>query len=305
MSIQHALWRLLLLVALAPAAARAQDVYFFENFDDGDYDPVALAFGDAFQNTIGTGSASGDWTVEPDGPGFDLQSLLAVSSPASDETGGSGSYAWAAKIATVPALAQGGFWIAVDVRVDAASADGVNRSVSVGIAARCRHIYGDPSRCDAFDAGHRYYRLSYALIGAGDFDDPGAPAQTGQLRLVEMHGDGQVDAVTDASSVAAGGTFTLSLEGTLLEGGALRLVGRMSNGVEVSRVEGVDPTPLEGPGFGIRNGASVQGAGGLASNGGLDADFDDLLLTPEPDGALAASCACLALALLRGARSTR
>ena len=305
MSIRNALSRLLMLVALAPAAARAQDVFLVENFDDGDYDPGVLVFGDASQNTIGTGSASADWTVEPDGPGFDLQSLLAVSSPASDETGGTGSYVWAAKVATVPALAQGGFRLAVDVRVDAASADGVNRSVSVGIAARCRHIFGNPSSCDAFDAGHRYYRFGYALAGAGDFDDPGAPAQTGELRLVEVQGDGQVDAAVDASAVAAGGAFTLSLEGTLLEGGALRLVGRMSDGVAVARVEGIDPTPIEGPGFGIRSGASVQGAGGLASNGALDADFDDLLLTPEPDAVLAAACAWLALVLLRRARSAR
>jgi hypothetical protein len=307
MQIRYALSSLLMLVAVAPAPATAQDVFLFEDFDDGNFDPNVLEFGDEAQRTIGgtpetSGSTSTEWTVEPDAPGFDLEALLAVSSPASDETGGFGSYAWAAKIAEVPELAQSGFTLSVDIDVDAASADGANRSVSVGIAARCRYFFGDPPPCVAFSSVNRYYRLSYALVGAGDFDDPGAPAQTGELRLVEVAGDGQVDAVVDAIGVAASGSFELILEGTPLAGGALRLVGRIDNGVSELSVEGVDPTPIEGPGFGIRNGASVQGFGGARSNGTLDADFDDLLLVPEPAGAFAASCAGLALAQLRRAR---
>jgi hypothetical protein len=40
------------LLSLIAARSVTAQVFLFEDFDDGDYDPGVLLYGDAFQNTI-------------------------------------------------------------------------------------------------------------------------------------------------------------------------------------------------------------------------------------------------------------
>lgn len=192
--------------------------------------------------------------------------------------------------------------------MDEAIAEGPNRSLSVGVVARCSYLYNS-TNCASFDANlaSRYYRLSWAIVGEGSFPDAGAPLATGMLRLVEHAGDGQVDATVAGLTVPPGTPFTLRLEGTVV-GDTLALVGRMSNGVEEVTVQAVDPTPLVGPGFGVRTGGAVKGFGGADAIGALDVDVDDLRVAPEPSGAAVAaglSLACLLGLRARGAQRPR
>jgi hypothetical protein len=94
-----------------------------------------------------------------------------------------------------------------------------------------------------------------------------------------------------------GTPFTMRLTGRVA-GATLELVGEMTDGVSTAAVRGVDPTPLAGPGFGVRTGGFVRGFGGANANGALEVDVDDVLV-PEPDSAASGVVAMLCV-LLRG-----
>lgn len=284
----------LLLCCAAPAAAQT---YLFEDFDDGSHD---LALYGGAGHTIGGGVSSQSYAVEPDGGGSDFELRLDLLSLASDESSSVGSYVWPAARTLVPALSDASFVVSAQFEVDEASAQGPNRSLSVGVVARCSYLY-NADNCVSFDASipSRYYRLSWAIVGEGSFVDSGAPLVTGTLRLVEHEGDGQVDTTVSALSVPAGVPVTLRLEGTVV-GDTLELVGRMSSGVASVEVQEVDPTPLVGPGFGVRTGGSVKGFGGSDATGALDVDVDDLLVAPEPSAAASMLVALVSLFTHRG-----
>jgi hypothetical protein len=294
--------RLALVVLLAcrsvPAAAQT---YLFEDFDDGSHD---LALYGGAGHTIGGGVSSQSYAVEPDGDGSDFELRLDLVSLASDESSSVGSYVWPAARALVPALSDASFVVSAQFEVDEANAQGPNRSLSLGVVARCSYLY-NADNCVSFDATipSRYYRLSWAIVGEGSFTDSGAPLATGTLRLVEHEGDAQVDATVSAVSVPAGVPVTLRLEGTVV-GDTLELVGRMSNGVDSVEVHEVDPTPLVGPGFGVRTGGSVKGFGSSNATGALDVDVDDLLVAPEP-GDAASALVALGLVFSRRFRVSR
>jgi hypothetical protein len=269
----------------------------FEDFDDGSHD--LTLYGGA-GHTIGGGVSNQSYAVEPDGDGSDLEMRLDLVSLASDETGSVGSYVWPAARTLVPELSDASFVVSAQFEVDEASAEGPNRSLSVGVVARCSYLF-NADNCVSFDASipNRYYRLSWAIAGEGSFTDAGAPLATGTLRLVEHQGDAQVDTTVSALSVPAGVPVTLRLEGTVV-GDTLELVGRMSSGVASVEVEEIDPTPLVGPGFGVRTGGSVKGSGGSNSTGALDVDVDDLFVAPEPSAAASVLVALVSLLLRRG-----
>lgn len=127
---------------------------------------------------------------------------------------------------------------------------------------------------------------------------------TGELRLYEHQGDGQVDATVSGIAVPIGAPFRMSLAGTVV-GDSLALVGRMTDGFAVAEVEAVDPTPLVGPGFGVRTGGSVRGFGGSNAAGALDVDMDDLGVVPEPGALASAILACFALGARRASIQRR
>jgi hypothetical protein len=293
----------LVCVLLLGAAAASAQTFVFENFDDGAHD-LAL-FGGA-GHTIGGGVSTQSYPIEPDGAGSDLEMRLDLVSLASDETSSVGSYVWPAVRALVPELADRSFRVSAEFEIDEAFAEGPNRSLSVGLVARCAYAF-NADNCVSFDASavNTFYRLSFAIVGEGNFTDSGAALETGELRLVEYRGDSQVDVTGPGLAVPAGEAFTMSLEGTVV-GETLVLVGRMQSGASVVEVEGVDPTPLLGPGFGARTGGSVRGFGGANASGALDVDLDDLLVAPEVPALEAGLAALLALQrTIRRARPTR
>jgi hypothetical protein len=291
--------RALLAGIVCCAATASAQTFLLEDFDDQAHD-LQTAGGSG--HTIGGGVSSQSYGVEPDGGGFDLEMRLDLVSLASDEAGG-GSYVWPGARALVPPLAEASFVVEAELTIDAAFAEGSNRSLSVGLVARCSYFFNADS-CPGFDANAvmKYYRLSYALVGEGAFTDAGAALASGDLRLVEHGGDGQVDATVPGLAVATGVPFTMRLEGRVV-GGSLALTGRMSDGVAEAVVDATDPTPLAGPGFGVRTGGFVRGFGGGNASGALDVDVDDLLVAPEPGAAASAALSTTTL-WLRG-RSLR
>lgn len=299
--------RLARLLALASALVTANvaqvgaEVVYFEDFEDQAHD-LALAGGSG--HTIGGGISSQSYGVEADGDGYDLEMRLTLLSPASDE-GGTGSYVWPGARVNVPAAANGDFSISAELTVDEAFAGGAERGLSVGLVARCSYQF-DPTHCTGFDALNtvtRYYRLSYAIVGEDSYHDTGAALWTGDLRLYEYGGDGQVDATVAGIAMPLGSPFVMTIEGTMTPGG-LALVGRMNDGVAEAVVEGFDSTPHTGPGFGVRTGGSVVGYAGADTTGVLDVDVDDLTIAPEP-GAPALALAAVATTLAQRARMLR
>jgi hypothetical protein len=289
---------LALLTTLAAAPTAAQEI-LFEDFDDQAHD-FQLAGGSG--RTVGGGVANQSYGVEPDPPGYDLEMRLDLVSLASDE-GFGGSYVWPGARILVPEIADDDFSISAHLTIDEAIAGGSQRSLSIGLVARCSSIFSADS-CPGFDANlvMRLYRLSYAIVGEGTFTDAGAALETGDLRLVERNGDGQVDVTVPGIAVPVGGSVVMTLEGTETEDG-LQLVGRMSNGISEAVVEAIDPTPLTGPGFGVRTGGYVEGLGGSNVTGALDVDIDDVRIAPEP-GAFASALASMIL-LASSARPRR
>ncbi|MEB2345724.1 MAG: hypothetical protein OZ948_13400 [Deltaproteobacteria bacterium] len=287
------------LLCAAPAAA---EVVYFEDFEDQAHD---LALGGGAGHTIGGGVATQSYGVEPDGGGYDLEMRLDLLSLASDE-GSGGSYVWPGARIDVPALSDDAFSISAELTIDEAFAGGADQSLSVGLVARCSYLF-DPDHCAGLDSNllSLHYRLSYAIAGSGSFIGAGAPLEAGQLRLVERNGDGQVDVTVPGIAPPLGAPFEMRLEGTVVPGG-LAIVGRMRNGASEAVVEGFDPTPLTGPGFGIRTGGSVEGLGGADVTGALDVDVDDVTIAPEPDSPAMALAALLALVAggLRSGRSS-
>lgn len=170
--------RLALVVLLAcravPAAAQT---YFFEDFDDGSHD---LALYGGAGHTVGGGVSSQNYAIEPDGDGSDFELRLDLVSLASDESSSVGSYVWPAARTLVPALSDASFVVSAQFEVDEANAQGPNRSLSLGVVARCSYLF-NADNCVSFDASipSRYYRLSWAIVGEGSFTDSGAPLATG------------------------------------------------------------------------------------------------------------------------------
>lgn len=154
-------------LAAAPAAAQST---FFENFDDGAHD-LAL-FGGA-GHTIGGGVSNQSYLLEPDGGGFDLELRLDLVSLASDESSSVGSYVWPAARVLLPDLSDQDFEVSAKLTVDEAFAEGSNRTLSVGLVARCSYFF-NADNCVSFDASSlsRYYRLSYAIVGEGSSPIP-------------------------------------------------------------------------------------------------------------------------------------
>jgi hypothetical protein len=279
------------LVAWSVCSAGAQTLVL-EDFDDQVH---ALQTAGGAGHTIGGGVSAQSYGVEPDGGGYDLEMRLDLVSLASDE-GSSGSYVWPGARLLVPELAAADFSISAELTVDEAVAEGNDRSLSVGLVARCSSVFNADS-CPGFDANGvvRYYRVSYAIVGEGSFVDAGAALQTGELRLVERNGDGPVDVTAPGLAIPGGTPFVMALEGTATDDG-LALVGRMIAGSSEAVVEAIDATPLEGPGFGVRTGGYVEGVGGSNASGSLDVDVDDLRIAPEPSPAASALAILIGLA---------
>lgn len=129
-----------------------------------------------------------------------------------------------------------------------------------------------------------YYLADFVV--AGNVSSPAAGSRVGDIRLLEISGDGQINSTSSAqSNLAVNGTdnYRMTLVG-IYSGGGLTLnysVTNLTTSASVS-VNGIDSSPLTGANLGFRN--SIGTIGG--ATGALDVNFDNFSIVPEPSSAV-------------------